>query len=79
MSAPAVDLRWLLEKLEREQYELTDPKHTVTDLAERRGWNRRGTALAAELRIEMGLAELREIEAVEPMDLALKRAMAGGG
>jgi hypothetical protein len=75
---PLVSIPWLLEKLQREQYELTDPRHTVTDLARRQGWNSRATALIAELRIEMGLQELRDIEAIEPMDLQLKRAMAGG-
>jgi hypothetical protein len=39
----------LIEQLEREQYTLADPRFTVEDLAARRGWNQRATALIAEL------------------------------
>jgi hypothetical protein len=72
MSVPAISSAWLLEKLRREQYDLTDPKHTVTDLASRAGWNRRANALIAEIRIEIGLQELREIEVIESVDTRLR-------
>jgi len=64
----------LISKLDREQYETDDPKHTVTDIAFRRGWNARGRELSAALRIEAGLVELKESA---PMDLAFKAALTG--
>jgi hypothetical protein len=72
MSVPAISSAWLLEKLRREQYDLTDPEHTVTDLASRKGWNQRANALIAEIRIEIGLQELREIEVIESVDTRLR-------
>ncbi len=81
MSVPSINAQWLLAKLQRERYELTDPKHTVTDLAARGGWNRRADALISEIRIEIGLQELRDIETAscEAVDLRLKLALVGGG
>ncbi len=62
----------LIEKLEREQYETSDPKHSALDLARRTGWNQRAKALIADLRTEAGLVELVENA---PVDTRLKDAM----
>ena len=74
LSGVDVNVQALISKLEREQYETDDPKHTVTDLAFRRGWNARGREMAAALRVESGLVELVR---AEPIDLRFKAALTG--
>ncbi len=69
-----MNVQALISKLEREQYETDDPKHTVVDLAYRRGWNGRARELIAALRVETGLAEL---EQAKPLDLRFKAALTG--
>lgn len=51
-------LAWVITKLEREQF---DAKEGATDRDEgyRRGWSDRSDSLLAELRVRIGLAELR--------------------
>jgi hypothetical protein len=48
---------WLLEKLEHEQL-AEAPEHSDVENAYRRGWNRRARALAGDVRLYCGLAEL---------------------
>ncbi len=72
MSQPVVNLAWLIAKLEREQYH-ADSASTPDDEAQRKGWNDRARSLILELRVELGLAELRDA----PIDLRLRDELVG--
>jgi hypothetical protein len=60
-------LEKLVEKLRREMF-----NEDEGDRQYRRGWNQRANALIAEIRIEIGLQELREIEVIESVDTRLR-------
>lgn len=64
----------LIAKLEREQYETDDPGHSALELAARKGWNSRAKELIACLRLEAGIAEIKQAPA---MDLRFKAALTG--
>lgn len=57
----------LIALLRREQYETEDPKHTVTDMAFRCGWNARANELIALLSQGSVGAGLRELSANAPI------------
>jgi len=65
----------IIAKLTKEQYETSDPKHSVTDLASRRGWNARANELITWLRIEAGLTELAQN--APAIDTRFKSALTG--
>lgn len=50
-------VEWLRRKLQHEQLE-TGGSYSAAELAYRRAWNARGTALLADLNLYVGLAEL---------------------